>query len=49
MYEREFIPVYEPEYREKDYSKIPFLKRGQGFNTHISSEKLMLIPKNLRS
>jgi len=47
MYENEFTSRYEEEFEEINYNKIPFLK-SRGFNTHISVEKLMLIPKNLR-
>ena len=52
MYEKEFTPIYEPEYQKKDYNNIPFLtkeqRRERGLNTHISYEKLMLIPVPLR-
>lgn len=52
MYEDEFTPKYPIEYEPIIYNEIPFLtkeqKRMKGFNTHISEEKLMLIPKHLR-
>lgn len=52
MYEDEFIPRYPIEYEPINYNNIPFLtkdqRRRRGFNTHISWEKLMLIPIELR-
>ena len=52
MYENEFTLQYPIEYEPIDYSKIPFLtkeqKRTRGFNSHISYEKLMLIPEYFR-
>ena len=52
MYEDEFTPKYPIEYEPINYYNIPFLtkrqRRGRGFNTNISYEKLMLIPIELR-
>lgn len=52
MYENEFTPRYEAKFEEIDYNQIPFLtkeqRREQGFNTHISEGKFMLIPAHLR-
>lgn len=52
LYENEFTPQYPIEYEPIDYNQILFLtkqqKRERGFNTHISEEKLKLIPEHLR-
>ena len=52
MYEDEFTPKYPIKYEPINYNNIPFLtkdqRRSRGFNTHISWEKLMLIPIELR-
>jgi len=47
-YQNQFTPQYPQELEEIDYTKIPFLKKGQRWNTHISEEKLRLIPEKLR-